>query len=72
MVPLGSAIGLAGLSGHGSKVIGCAVAISAGTFLQLATNDLLPETHMAGPNRFKALGGFVLGLALTAVTKYME
>ncbi|MFH1018201.1 MAG: ZIP family metal transporter [Pseudomonadota bacterium] len=72
MVPLGCGIALAGVAPYGEKAIGAAVAVSAGTFLQIATNDLLPETHAVGADRWRTLGSFLLGLALTAVPKLME
>ncbi|HLG19665.1 MAG TPA: ZIP family metal transporter [Bdellovibrionota bacterium] len=64
MVPIGTVIALVGLEPFGQKVIGAAVAVSAGIFLQIATGDLLPEMHHSGGHRFAGLFLFLLGIGL--------
>jgi zinc transporter ZupT len=46
-------------------MVGAAVAISAGIFLQIATGDLLPESHQGGTHRLANLGSFIVGIGLT-------
>jgi zinc transporter ZupT len=72
MVPLGIFLAVLELPSFGDSFVGIAVALSAGTFLHLATGDLLPGTHSRGTQRWKALLGFVLGIGFTLVTKWME
>jgi len=72
MVPLGSLIAMFGVSAMGEKAVGAAVALSAGTFLQIATGDLLPETHSPGTHKTKVLLGFVAGIGLTMVGSWLH
>jgi zinc and cadmium transporter len=72
MVPLGVFLAVLELPSFGDRFVGIAVALSAGTFLHLATGDLLPGTHSRGGDRWKGLAGFVLGIGFTIVTKWME
>jgi zinc and cadmium transporter len=71
MVPLGTLLAYLGLASHGSSVVGAAVALSAGTFLQIATGDLLPEMHGPRQSRTDGLIGFFLGLAAVGLTRFM-
>jgi zinc and cadmium transporter len=72
MVPLGVFLAVFELPTFGDAFVGIAVALSAGTFLHLATGDLLPGTHSKGVDRWKALFGFILGIGFTLLTKWLE
>lgn len=72
MVPLGVFLAVFELPNLGESVVGIAVALSAGTFLHLATGDLLPGTHSKGAERWKGLVGFLFGIGFTLVTKWLE
>lgn len=63
-VPIGGLITYFLLSDGSEKVIGWLVAFSAGTFLHVAADDLLPEVHSAKTNRLATLVTFFLGLCV--------
>ena len=69
--PLGSLIAILGLAPFGSRVVGMVVAISAGTFLQIATGDLIPQMHGKGDRRLYVIAGFILGIGLALISHLM-
>jgi len=62
MVPLGSIVAVYSLKFFPSKIVGIALAVSAGTFLHIATSDLLPTIHKVEQDRHINLIAFLLGL----------
>jgi len=72
MVPIGSLIAFVGLPSFGEDVVGGAIAVSAGTFIHIATRDLLPSSHSKGGLKFGASFGFLSGIGLTILTKWIE
>ncbi|MFH1263847.1 MAG: ZIP family metal transporter [Pseudomonadota bacterium] len=72
MVPLGIIVAVFELPTLGERMIGIAVALSSGTFLHLATGDLLPGTHSREGGRVEAILGFALGIGFTLLAKWLE
>ncbi len=65
MVPLGTVITYLFLRGNTNyQTIGYLIAFSAGTFLHVAADDLLPEVHQLSKDRFNRLLAFLLGLVI--------
>lgn len=52
-------------------MIGWLIAFSAGTFLHVAADDLLPEVHSVKSERVPTLVTFVLGLCVIGFSHYM-
>jgi len=68
-VPLGVGLFHLGIDRGGAAAtatIGAALAFTAGTFLCIATSDLLPELHFHRHDRFKLSAALLLGVALAA------
>jgi zinc and cadmium transporter len=66
-VPLGAVLFMFGAEhalGPDQPILGAALAFSAGTFLCIATSDLLPELQFHAHDRVKLSAALVLGLAL--------
>lgn len=76
MVPVGVLAFVMGLGedtlGHGSAVVGYALAFSAGTFLCIALSDLLPELQFHDHDRIKLSTGLLLGVAIAAAVAHFE
>ncbi len=75
MCPLGAfafVMGLGGLGGHQSLVIGCALAFSAGVFLCISLADLLPELAFHAHDRFPLTMVLFVGVALAWLIGYLE
>ena len=67
MIPLGAmAVNLLSLRAD-SHVAAYAMAFSAGTFIQIAVSDLLPEVHKAEKGRLLNTLLFLLGIVLMAL-----
>lgn len=62
MIPIGSILAVYSLRVLPAKVVGIALAISAGTFLHISTSDLLPTIHKVEKDRYINLIAFLLGL----------
>ncbi len=62
LVPLGAAATLLWLKSADAGVVGWLVAFSAGTFLHIAADDLLPEVHSAALDRKSSLAVFLAGI----------
>ncbi len=52
------------------EVLGYILAISSGTFIYIASSDLLPEIHRKKEWRLKNLIGFILGIGLIFGSKF--
>ncbi|HUY31919.1 MAG TPA: ZIP family metal transporter [Pirellulales bacterium] len=74
-VPLGVVIfqlGAGAAAGDHQQVVGAALAFAAGTFICIATSDLLPELQFHTHDRFKLSAAFLLGLGLAAIMVIVE
>ncbi len=71
MLPVGafSAALLMGL--FETYALGIAVAVSAGTFIYIATSDLLPEVHRVGEWRVQNLISFLAGIVFMGAIKWI-
>jgi zinc and cadmium transporter len=75
MCPLGAfafVMGVGGLGGNQSLVIGCALGFSAGVFLCISLADLLPELAFHAHDRFPLTMVLFLGVALAWLIGYLE
>lgn len=74
-VPTGVTLFLLGIGqahGPGRHLLGAALGFSAGTFLCIATSDLLPELQFHAHDRLKLSASLLLGLALAAGIVLLE
>lgn len=71
LVPIGMIVA-AKLLVSNHKITGYAVAIAAGTFIEIAACDILPELHRSGEWRYKNLTAFVLGLFSIGILGLLE
>jgi zinc transporter ZupT len=62
--PIGAAVSFWALQGLTGGALYYAIAFSAGTFLAIATADLLPQIHSAPEGRYRNLAALALGLLL--------
>lgn len=72
--PLGAALFYIG-AGHlaaGTPVLGCALGFCAGTFLCIASSDLLPELQFHSHDRFKLSAALLAGLAVAVIIGLFE
>lgn len=67
LTPLGGAVALIALRDASDQLLGFAVGIAAGTFLFIATSDLLPHAHAHHEHRYRKLTAVLLGIAVSAV-----
>ena len=65
VTPLGGAIAMVALQHASPNVLGLAVGVAAGTFLFIATSDLLPHAHAHHERRFRDLVAVLAGLLLS-------
>src|SRR5271154_1955105 len=71
--PLGAALFYFGASNFaGAPVLGCALAFCAGSFLCIASADLLPELQFHSHDRFKLSIALLAGLAVAIIIKQFE
>ena len=73
--PLGAGLFLLGasqLAETNAAFLGCALAFCAGTFLCIASSDLLPELQFHSHDRFKLSVALLAGLGVAIVIKYFE
>ena len=66
MVPVGAFLSYFTLSHWNQNGVGWAIGFSAGTFIHIATCDLLPEIHKLQETKYKNLAALILGLLLMA------
>ncbi|OQX87175.1 hypothetical protein B6D60_04460 [candidate division KSB1 bacterium 4484_87] len=72
MVPIGAFVTFLLLRGTSQTVIGYLIAFSAGTFLHVAADDLIPEVHRHFAYRYVRLVAFLVGLVVIGIVKYLE
>ena len=63
--PLGAMLTYFALTGAGNKLVGAAIAISAGTFLAVATSDILPQLRHENQQRMWPLVALFVGIAVS-------
>lgn len=74
-VPTGALLfqtGMLSLGGDDARVVGYALALAAGTFLCIATSDLLPELQFHTHDRFRLSVALMAGLALAGAIVFLE
>ncbi len=62
MLPIGAGAAMLLMNLFGNYELGIAIAVSAGTFIYIATSDLLPEVHRVGEWRHQNLISFLAGI----------
>ena len=67
LTPLGGVLALLLLRGLEPAQLGGVIAIASGTFLFIATSDLLPHAHAHHAGRYRNLAAVVVGLAIMYV-----
>jgi zinc and cadmium transporter len=73
--PLGAALfylGASRFAGGNVPVLGLALAFCAGSFLCIASSDLLPELHFHSHDRFKLSAALLAGLAMAVIIGQFE
>ena len=73
--PLGAGLFLVGANQFADSnaiFLGCSLAFCAGTFLCIASSDLLPELQFHSHDRFKLSVALIAGLVVAVVIKQME
>lgn len=70
MVPVGATLSYTALAGLTNAATGWAIGISAGSFLHIATSDLLPEVHRTEDHRWKNVLCFLSGLGLMILLSF--
>jgi len=72
VVPVGAAMLWFGVSQNGAEILPYALAFSAGTFICIATSDLLPELQFHRHDRVGLSASLLVGLALAATIARIE
>ena len=72
VVPVGAAMLWLGVSQNGAEILPYALAFSAGTFICIATSDLLPELQFHRHDRVGLSAALLVGLALAATIARIE
>jgi len=72
VVPVGAAILWFGVSQNGAEILPYALAFSAGTFICIATSDLLPELQFHRHDRVGLSAALLIGIALAASIARIE
>jgi zinc and cadmium transporter len=73
--PLGAVLfhfGVSQFADSNAVLLGCALAFCAGTFLCIASSDLLPELQFHSHDRFKLSLALVVGLVVAVLIKQIE
>jgi len=73
--PLGAVLFMLGASQFADSnaiFLGCSLAFCAGTFLCIASSDLLPELQFHSHDRFKLSVALLAGLAVALIIKHFE
>jgi zinc and cadmium transporter len=68
--PLGALLSFTILSQMSGELLLTGVAISAGTFLAIATADILPQIHSTPEGRFRNLGALFAGVLVMTLSSY--
>lgn len=66
--PLGALLAYLVLRGRGDTVVAAAIGVSAGSFLAIATSDIMTQIHRSGGNRAGTLLSFLGGILLMALS----
>ncbi|MGR3173793.1 MAG: ZIP family metal transporter [Candidatus Scalindua sp.] len=69
--PIGAVIAFFVLNNLHENTLAWAIGISAGTFLYIASGDLLPFVHQHNPRKYYNLASLLLGLLLMYAGKYL-
>ncbi|MGR3301796.1 MAG: ZIP family metal transporter [Candidatus Scalindua sp.] len=69
--PIGAVIAYFVLNNLHENTLAWAIGISAGTFLYIASGDLLPFVHQHNPRKYYNLASLLLGLLLMYAGKYL-
>lgn len=72
VVPVGAAMLWFGVSQNGAEILPYALAFSAGTFICIATSDLLPELQFHRHDRIGLSASLLVGIALAATIARIE
>ena len=75
VTPIGAALfylGASQFADSNSAFLGCALAFCTGTFLCIASSDLLPELQFHSHDRFKLSVALLAGLAIAILIKRLE
>ena len=67
LTPLGGVLALLAMRGLDPVQLGGIIAIASGTFLFIATSDLLPHAHAHHDGRYRNLAAVILGLTIMYV-----
>jgi len=67
LTPLGGALALLALRNASTEFLGLAVGVAAGTFLFIATTDLLPHAHAHHERRYRKLTAVLIGILVSAL-----
>ena len=70
LTPLGGLLALWFLRDVEPQALGMLIGLASGTFLFIATSDLLPHAHEHHEGRFRNLAAVVAGILLIALTRY--
>jgi zinc and cadmium transporter len=65
-------LGASQFAGSNAAFLGCALAFCAGTFLCIASSDLLPELQFHSHDRFKLSVALMVGLSVAVLIKHFE
>jgi zinc and cadmium transporter len=65
-------LGASEFAGSNAVFLGCALAFCAGTFLCIASSDLLPELQFHSHDRFKLSIALIAGLTIAVLIKHFE
>ncbi len=66
--PVGAVIAFLFLKGVDPAVVGGAIGVSAGSFIAIATSDLLPQLHGEGVSRGRSLLSLLIGIAVMVLS----
>jgi zinc and cadmium transporter len=69
--PIGAILSYFFLRGLGPEALGIGIGVSAGSFLAIATSDLLPQVHREGASRVGALAFLFLGIAVVVGSGFL-
>lgn len=69
LTPIGGVIALLALRGSSETALGLPLGLASGTFLFIATSDLLPHTHAHREGRFRNLAAVIVGIGLIALLR---
>lgn len=70
LTPLGGALALWFLRDVQPQALGMLIGLASGTFLFIATSDLLPHAHEHHEGRFKNLAAVIVGILLIALARH--